>query len=351
MLIESEYPRLKGKHPLDVTAFHPAQKDWGFERHQRPEILHQYEKRGRQTPTYPVQVWTHNGAVVLDFENIPILDFKNMPATISSLVEGGLQEAIIREDLRIDAKDFRVRMLADPKERGMLSLPGLSAISMRRSRFRWRAGYLSWTPRTGSEDIKRYLDEILPENLKAMNTTKGFRELRPSEVKLMAALNRGKHLKRAGPRALTPVQRMAMDKSFYRSIHHAIEREKLEQGYNENKNNTEVRGEAFERVTQMMAKDQGQEKVDYRFVSPVDEVEEKIVAEAINPALKQFCTLTGEDPEIPNNWDYASRWNALQTHLYHFWLKKGWAFPLPTMDQCRDPWYEGYPLETFSSPS
>lgn len=82
-----------------------------------------------------MQIWFYNGKVVLDHINHPILDFKNMPKTISSQVEGGLQEAITRQDFRIDVNDFRVRMPSDPKNKGVISLPTLSAISMRRSRF------------------------------------------------------------------------------------------------------------------------------------------------------------------------------------------------------------------------
>lgn len=161
-----------------------------------------------------MQIWLYNGAVVLNNLNQPILDFKNMPKAISSQVEGGLQEAITRQDSRIEANDFRVRMPLDPKGRGKNSTPCLSAISMRRSRFRWRAGYLSWTPRTGSDDIKKYLDSILPVHCKAANSTRDFRELRPSEVKRMTLENRGKYLSRAGNRLLSPESRIRSEKTF-----------------------------------------------------------------------------------------------------------------------------------------
>ncbi len=215
MLTWAAYPRERGTAAEDITAFHPDQKDWAFEeRHLRPDILHQYEKRGYQNPCYPVQIWLHHGAVVLDNQNQPILDFHNMPKAISSQVEGGLQEAITREDSRIEANDFRVRMLLDPKGRGVNSTPCLSAIGMRRSRFRWRAGYLSWTPRTGSDDLKKYLDSILPAHCKAANSTRDFRELKPSEVKRMTLENRGKYLSRAGKRLLSPAARKRSEQTF-----------------------------------------------------------------------------------------------------------------------------------------
>lgn len=175
-----------------------------------------------------MQIWLYNGNVVLDYKDHPILDFKNMPKTISSQVDGGLQEAIIREDFRIDVNDFRVRMPLDPKGQGEMSLPSLSAISMRRSRFRWRAGYLSWTPRTGSNDVKKYLDSLLPDHCKAANSTRDFRELKDSELKQMTLPNRGKHFSRAGRRRLSPGARERVEKRFRKGLRKAQERDGLD---------------------------------------------------------------------------------------------------------------------------
>ena len=168
-----------------------------------------------------MQIWLYHGAVVLDNKDLPILDFKNMPKAISSQVEGGLQEAITRQDSRIEANDFRVRMILDPKGRGVNSTPCLSAIGMRRSRFRWRAGYLSWTPRTGSDDLKKYLDSILPAHCKAANSTRDFRELKPSEFKRMSLGSRGKYLARAGKRQLSPASRQKSDENFAKGLRRA----------------------------------------------------------------------------------------------------------------------------------
>lgn len=222
MLIRIAHPREEGTAAGDITSFHPDQKDWAFEeRHLRPDILHQYEKKGYINPSYPVQIWIHRDAVVLDHRFHPVLDFKNLPKTISSQVEGGLQEAITRQDSRIDVNDFRARMPYDPKGLGVMSTPSLSAISMRRSRFRWRAGYLSWTCRLGTGDLKKYLDSILPEHCKAANSTKGFRELKHSEVLRMTLENRGKHLPRAGLRQLSPAAREKRERVFRRGLRQA----------------------------------------------------------------------------------------------------------------------------------
>lgn len=144
------------------------------------------------------------------------------------MVEGGLQEAITRQDSRIGVKDFRVRMPSDPQKKGSMSMPTLSAISMRRSRFRWNAGYLSWTCREGSQDIKNFVDDLLPAHCKEINSTRAFRDLKPSEVKRMRLKNRGKHLSRAGKRRLSPGAAAEAERAFIKSLRRAEEQEGLD---------------------------------------------------------------------------------------------------------------------------
>ena len=51
------------------------------------------------------------GRVVLDLDNDPIKDYKDIPLTLSSVVEGALMEAISRLDNRIQIYDFWARLL------------------------------------------------------------------------------------------------------------------------------------------------------------------------------------------------------------------------------------------------
>lgn len=363
------YPREAGSLPNDVTAFHKAQQDWGFERHQRPEILHQYEKAGYQNLAYPVPIWVYNGKVVLDYEDHPILAFRNMPATISTKVEGGLQEAISREDSRIDVKDFRARMMENPKGKGKQksTRPTLSAISMRRSRFRWRAGYLSWTTRTGSQDIKAYLDGLLPEACKLSNSTKGFRDLKRSEVKLMSEKNRGKHLKRAGTRSITVEKRMQVDAAFYRSIEEAkayednleaeqerllkeesYETEDLEDDDSECEDLQEYNpdddpdfDEQFDALVPFVRR----EFDDHRFATPTSEQEMHIVYLSLQPTRIQFHQLTGHAPPHHRaESSYARQWVYLFRYFTEVWEKLGYPEPPPSLIQTTKlAWENGFP--------
>ena len=73
---------------------------WLFEFHPDPEY-----------PTYKVEWMFHEGRVVLSLDNHPIKDYKDIPLTVSSRVEGALMEAIRRLDPRIIIPDFWARLL------------------------------------------------------------------------------------------------------------------------------------------------------------------------------------------------------------------------------------------------
>lgn len=380
ILTKAVYPRDAGTLLSDVTAFHKAQQDWGFERHQRPEILHQYQKAGHKNPTYAVPIWVYNGNIVLDHEDHPILAFRNMPATISTKVEGGLQEAITREDSRIDVKDFRARMMENPRSKGKrrLTRPSLSAISMRRSRFRWRAGYLSWTTRTGSQDIKEYLDSLLPDECKLSNSTKGFRDLKRSEVKMMTEKNRGKHLKRAGPRSITAEKRTKMDAAFYKSIQDAKAQEEYveaEEEYSfQDDEDYEYDGPedeylGFEDLPGYSTVEDLQEYYpgaddsesnheddtlepllrripkDFRFVKPKSEADGHIIFHSMQPTRLQFHQLTGLAPRVHcAKTSYAKQWAYLHSQLGQIWTEYHYSEPLPGLIQTeRHAWRNGYP--------
>ena len=62
-------------------------------------------------PSHDVSWLFDEGRVVLDLDNDPIKDFKDIPLTLSSAVEGALMEAISRLDNRIQIYDFWARLL------------------------------------------------------------------------------------------------------------------------------------------------------------------------------------------------------------------------------------------------
>lgn len=74
------------------------------------EVLYMFEETDRRTPTYEVNWMSHHGRVVLDLDHHPIKDYKDIPLTLASKVEGALMEAIRRIDPRIIIMDFWARL-------------------------------------------------------------------------------------------------------------------------------------------------------------------------------------------------------------------------------------------------
>lgn len=199
-----------------MTSYLPSQKGWGPDRNQNwPGILHRLERRGLSVADYHVGNLYYNGRLVLDLDNNPILDYVDLPATLSTEFSGEYMEAITRLDPRISHKDFRARM---PETRrigrdGQTVRPSysLSTIGMRMTRFRQEQGLISWTKREGSESIRDFLISNLPqENIEA-NSTRGV--LPPSLVAQADSWsrNKGKYAARAGGRALSQKERQERD--------------------------------------------------------------------------------------------------------------------------------------------
>lgn len=117
-LTVEEHPRACGKDDLDITAFLATQKDWDLERDNgwvvTDDVLYKFAKLDYETPTYEVPWMYDEGRVVLDLDNHPVKDYKDIPLTCSSQIEGALMEAIRRIDFRITVIDFWARLSVHP---------------------------------------------------------------------------------------------------------------------------------------------------------------------------------------------------------------------------------------------
>ena len=116
---------------------------------------------------------------------MPLLNFPEIPFTLSSKFEAPFIEAIMRLNPAIKTRDILVRMPANSKS-------SLNQISMRRTRFREKACMLSWGGRAGSDAKKAFMDTLLPAQCKATNSTRTFRDLTKPELNELQQLNLGK---------------------------------------------------------------------------------------------------------------------------------------------------------------
>ncbi|KAL8994609.1 MAG: hypothetical protein Q9169_005471 [Polycauliona sp. 2 TL-2023] len=87
-----------GKDKLDVTTYYEPHKDWGFNsRGNRPDVCFQWVARSNTTlPTPKFEFMMHGGAIVLDRLTDRAIQDLPMPSCISSQVEGGRLEAMVR---------------------------------------------------------------------------------------------------------------------------------------------------------------------------------------------------------------------------------------------------------------
>ena len=83
-----QHARTHGDDPLDVTTFLPRDRDWGYDRAQRPPVLFQIRQDETSIHTRPATVMTLNGMVLLDHDDHEIPDWPELPATLSTQVTG-----------------------------------------------------------------------------------------------------------------------------------------------------------------------------------------------------------------------------------------------------------------------
>ena len=142
-------------------------------------------------------------------DSLPLLDYKDIPATLSSALEGRDMEAIKRTDPRIRQRDFIARMPLKYTSDGGIRKKAQSAssIGMKMTRFRQEHGMLSWVGREGSRTIRDALWSNLPQWNKTHNSIRGLKPPTELEKEKVREGNQGKFNKNAGRRALPESER------------------------------------------------------------------------------------------------------------------------------------------------
>lgn len=365
-----------GVQDNDVTSYLPEHREYGAQRNRRPDLLFQYKMMKEQMSDYIAPIWIYKDRVVLDPEDHPVLDWPEVPATFSSKIEGWLQEFISRKYFQFALKDFVARMIPGPINHG--------TICMRRTRFRLKAGCLSWKTRQGNEEGEVFLDSLLPESCKLANSTKAFRDLSGPEMRRMQLAARGYREKQAKRRTLTQTRRRnARSEKRSTSTENQIaknesdpETERL--SGNENLLNPESVTQDLasqlplfqEQPTQELPNeglvDQHQETnesptgtatefnvpelsyidnpdyTDYRYVFPNNVLDQITITQALEPTRRQFWRLTGMNAQTTDTKnDYASQWGALQLEFDAFWQTSRSTGPINDLVMAEE-WLGGF---------
>ncbi|KAL9595786.1 MAG: hypothetical protein Q9219_006240 [cf. Caloplaca sp. 3 TL-2023] len=204
------HPQPCGTALDDQTApinYPPDQLTWGFaERAHYPPINFVLERKGYKHPDYEVELWYYRGHLLLDHDHKPMKNFRHLPATISSKIPGGHIEALMRVDDRTTYGDIRARMPPAilVNQNGVMvkkPLKTVGALSAAAAKYREMAGCLNWHARLGSEVLNDYIMAKIPEEMKARNSSRGWRNLSRAEIAELRAPGIGSRPHQARKRA------------------------------------------------------------------------------------------------------------------------------------------------------
>ncbi|KAL9002311.1 MAG: hypothetical protein Q9188_004749 [Gyalolechia gomerana] len=303
------HPQPHGHAADDRTApvsFPLDQLSWGFkDRANYPPINFVLNRQGYTHPTYDVLHWYYNGLLVLDLENKPVKDFLHLPPTVSSKIPGGHIEALLRFDDRTTFADIRARMPprilscrnGKTTERPLKKLGALSAAT---ARYREMAGCLNWHDRMGSQVLNDYILANLPEELRAQNTTQGWRNLTKDEITAIRAPAIGSRPQQARKRASS-----------------AEVWEKREKSIKKRKQKAEAVGVKFGRDQLSLTPVVGNEGVDMRKKAPCGEHELESLRRALRPTLQQVIGIIGVEPVKCDRLSYDDQLRHLQYQVAH----------------------------------
>lgn len=191
-LTETDHPRAAGDHLEDITSYLPEQQSWSSGREHLPDIVLQIAPESRTYPTHNILLWYDHERIVLNADNHPVRNFRDIPDTVSSEIEGGIITAVRRLDPRITVYDFLSRMPHDRKvrRRGQSDFVAkkqytLHGLRMRAKKFADSKACLTWMPYKGADREHDYLMSLLPQSCKDHNSVRDFRDLTKEEIKEM----------------------------------------------------------------------------------------------------------------------------------------------------------------------
>ncbi|KAL8827882.1 MAG: hypothetical protein Q9170_006838 [Blastenia crenularia] len=315
--------------PDDVTVImaedpdNPGQMYWRFDsRDYFPDILFQWKKADRKDPTEPVGDMYWRGHLVVDTDRKNIVDFPHIPSTLAKDIEGGCLEAFERLDGRVRHQDLAARQYTpDPK-----TLPSLKDFKNRDNLLAQRM-----RRRSGGEHFPEYIEHHLPKELKAQNTTRGFRDLTDCEMQELKSKNLGRFAKRSSTK--DPNKRIAyleMEKQRlkrYTEIeqrkHFKVEESKTVIEQTEEQTSEEEESDAEDSDATIVTADVPRGP-DVRNQDPTNKDEEEELHDAMLPTIEHYTQITGNLPVI-HNWSRS--YLSIHYDIYRH-LRRDLGFPV-----------------------
>lgn len=176
LLTASGHPRDREVAPHEITSYLRSQKERGPDRERNwPSVLHRLEQRGFPVPDYQVGHLYHNDQIFLDMDDSPIVDYVDLPAALSTdsvaNIWRTLPASILGSVSMTSEPACQDHVGSDEMVEPFRPSYSLSAIGMRRARFRQDNGSVAWRIRQGSQNIQYSLINQVPEgNIKSKLT-------------------------------------------------------------------------------------------------------------------------------------------------------------------------------------
>ncbi|KAI4175686.1 MAG: hypothetical protein LQ346_008032 [Caloplaca aetnensis] len=196
------------------------------------------------------------------------------------------------------ARHFVPNPITRPDLRDLKNRDNKLAQQMRRWRERWCC--VSWASRrTGTDVFLNYIDNLLPQELKDRNTTRGWRKLYRDEVAEVKGMNVGNFPNRSATKDLSKRQKYidAETRKRERLMELARKRRALEaQGIRPSE--SEHESEEEQQTASEGEEDDESKGPDSRRDRPATAEEEQELHEAMLPTILHFLNLTGELPVV-----------------------------------------------------
>lgn len=231
-----DQPPERGLDPDDLTSACSAfnQLHWNLRDrssfgnvvdHEQHSVLYLLEKpEYRSRPAEPRRLWFHDGFVLIDGDKNNVRDFgRQIPRVFSSKFEGGRIEALRRILPSMDYTDFRARCpttIVTPG--GSKELYGLSTFIQRCNRFRQQFQLAAWTPRAGSDVIRKAIIDQLHDKT---NSTEALQAVSKYKVSQTREANRGRFLHKAAGRQITDEERAKRNAKYALKMQSLAQRE------------------------------------------------------------------------------------------------------------------------------
>ena len=296
----------------------------------------------------------YKGRVVIDCDGNPIQDFRNLPLTISSKVEGLRLEAWLRADTRITFPDLAARMWTEwsPKDGKVAPKYGHRALSKRPSNARTRCGLISWLKKRGREAQTEYMDSLRTDAQRMANLGVG-RDLDSHEKARYSLLGLNEWKESDAP---TRQERIDKIKRVAASGGTLAAAATTTTAGGDDDDDITKDTDVDEAIQEARTQDQGAEDdtedevsvssslldpFDSRNDEPMGPGEEALLEDALSDTVEHFLSLTGQEPVLTHPGDnYFSQWGMLQEQLRNLWAAGGNAIEVPRL-RARDRWTGG----------